>query len=218
MKFALKLFCIGLLAAGFAVSGCDRLNEAGEEATAEETEEATDEQEEEEEADEEEEAADEEDEAADEEDEAADEGDAGADTGDEEAAADEDEDDGEEEAAADEDGDDKAAAKAAPKQPPFVGTAEGSVGGGGVTDGKLRITVNREYKANGVFTGKRGDKPFRVSFSGAVDKSSNSLSASGGKRGDKVRVSGKVTEDAIGGKVTGKVNGGNVTVRYTLKN
>lgn len=217
MKFALKLFCIGLLAAGFAVTGCDRLNEAAEEATAEETEEAA--EEEEEAADEEEEAADEEDEAADEDDEAAEEEEDGADAGDEEAAADEE--DGEDEAAAAEEEEDdtkKTAEAPKPKQPPFVGTVEGSVGGGGVTDGKLRITVNREYKANGTFTGKHGDKPFRVSFNGAVDKKSSSLSASGGKRGDSVRVSGKVTESAIGGKLTGKVNGSNVTVRYTLKN
>ncbi|MFP4596914.1 MAG: hypothetical protein ACLFVJ_01605 [Persicimonas sp.] len=207
MKFTLKLFCIGLIAAGLTLSACERPAEEEEEATAEETEEVAEEEEEAiDEPGEEEEAAEEEEADAEAEDEEGE--DAGE--GDEEAEADEEE----EGAAADEE---PAKAKA-PQTPPVVGTVQGAVTGGGIESGTIRVIISKDFTVGGYVRGKREGKGFRVPFQdGSVSKTTDKIVAKGAEGNNRARIDGTVAKGSIAGTLKGKIHGQDFEAKFDIK-
>jgi hypothetical protein len=201
MKSSLKLFCIVLMSAGLMLPACKKQEEApADEAAA--TEEVAEEEGAVEEA-----AADTGAEAATEADAAAaPEGDAAAEAEGDAAAAEEGEEQQEE------------AAKPAPKpdQPVLVGTLTGDVGGGGVTQGELRLSIDDDYSVTGYFQGKREDQAFRVPLTGKVAKAASQLTATGESGASKLRVTGKVNEKSVSGQINGVIFGKDFETNYTL--
>lgn len=208
MKSTTKLFFIMLIAAGLALPACEKPEEEAEEpAAAEETEQAAEEEEEpaEEEPAEEMPAEDEmaEDEMAD--DAAEEEGDAAA--------------EGEEGEEAEGDADEQEEAKKpAPAKPAFTGTMQGSVSGGGITNGTLRLIITDDYTASGFLRGQREGQNFNIPLKGGKVSKNNKLTISGKSNQGEITISNAtVKSNAIGGSMTGKVFGKDIsTVRFTL--
>lgn len=193
MKSSLKLFCIVLMSAGLLLPACEKKQEAVEEEGAVEVaaeEEALEEEAAEEEAVEEEEAAEEEAVEGDATEEA--EGDAVAEEAGEEAA---------EEAPAE-----AKAEKPKPATPALVGRVNGTFGGSGVKNGKIDLTVAKDYKVNGTISGEKEGVNVRIPFRGTLSKD-NKINATGKSGNSNVTVTGDVRATGATVKLSGQING-----------
>jgi|GEM_PF-6848447 len=192
MKSSLKLFCIVLMSAGLLLPACEKKQDAAEEEAAVEVaaeEEALEEEAAEEEAVEEEVA---EEEAVDADATAEAEGDATAEEADAAAEA----------APAEE----VKAEKPKPATPALVGRVNGTFGGSGVKNGKIDLTVTKDYKVNGTIAGEKEGVNVRIPFRGTLSKA-NKISATGKSGNSNVNVSGDVRATGATVKLTGQING-----------
>ncbi len=105
--------------------------------------------------------------------------------------------------------------KAAPKLSYTPGGYSGTVGGGGIEGGTIKLTATDDGKATGVFKGKREGKSFLIALKGEIGKDGK-FRLNGGK-GNSAQVSGTLKGDKANGKIDAIVNKQKFTVAFSAK-
>lgn len=120
---------------------------------------------------------------------------------------------GEEEAEKEEAKDtEKKAAKPAVKP----GKYTGAVTGGGLTDGKIEVTVRDDQGIYAKVSGKREGKRFLIPMKGSLSKDGQ-FNLSGKKGQNSLNAKGRVGKGAAAGRLTGQINRKPISVAFNAK-